>query len=315
MKGLNWLCCFAEREGTQPESSDACKLSIIGGNSDIFGKDAERVEAAFARKDTHALVQSLDSWQAIECSDQMHPWAENPRSVGALAAARLAMLAQDNEVVDTQREIAHASGAIPKLVLHLQSDKEDRVHHAIMALSMLVGSHENAIEAFNANALVFLLALVDDVPRSKLDVEPPPRTLNVRSEMRALVSTTILNMCMEDDKVRQKFMELDGFAILARQLSSVPEDAPHRANVLLEIVVDILDLIEADIASNSAVSTLNDECAAAFSQAGGEKELLALLSFADGDLHSTIQELLYVLNARAVGNTGVPTLPAAKISQ
>eukprot|EP00927_Polykrikos_kofoidii_P071116 TRINITY_DN67442_c0_g1_i1.p1 TRINITY_DN67442_c0_g1~~TRINITY_DN67442_c0_g1_i1.p1 ORF type:complete len:317 (+),score=61.35 TRINITY_DN67442_c0_g1_i1:150-1100(+) len=302
MKWLNWLCCFVQREGRHVDNIHVRKFPPLSTSLEIVGEDAEGVEAAFARKDMQTIVNFLDSSQAVECSDKLHPWAENPRTVGALAAARLAMLAQDDVGAENQLERARTSGAIPKLMSHLKSGKSDRVHHAIMALNMLVESHANGIEAYNAGALVFLLALVDGRPRATTDAESPCENLVVPSEMRALVSTTLLTICMQEEAIRRKFMELDGFAVLARQLSSVPEAAPRKADVLLEIVLNILDMIEPDRMPSVATSTLNDECAAAFSRAGGENELLALLTFADGDLQSTVKELSALLVGK-VGNT------------
>ena len=55
-----------------------------------------------------AFVELLSSQQAIESFDErMHPWAEDPKTVGALAGTQLAILASAAEQAEGNKQIKH----------------------------------------------------------------------------------------------------------------------------------------------------------------------------------------------------------------
>eukprot|EP00971_Amphidinium_carterae_P086751 1716712-Amphidinium_carterae.1 len=76
------------------------------------GDDADKFDKAFEQNDLKAFVALLASNEVIESfEERMHPWAEDPRTVGALAGTQLAILAsvgsQTNPTVkDEIREAA-----------------------------------------------------------------------------------------------------------------------------------------------------------------------------------------------------------------
>eukprot|EP00927_Polykrikos_kofoidii_P062233 TRINITY_DN57039_c0_g1_i1.p1 TRINITY_DN57039_c0_g1~~TRINITY_DN57039_c0_g1_i1.p1 ORF type:complete len:348 (+),score=44.87 TRINITY_DN57039_c0_g1_i1:35-1078(+) len=304
------LCCSLQRGAIEAYTSMVRKLLRLGIGNWFTTMGLESVEEAFARKDVHALVELLDSSRPIECSVKLHPWAENPRTAGSLATARLAMLVEPNDRREHFVEIARKSGAILKLLHHLQTREADYMHHAIVALSMLVGSHANAMEAYDAEALVLLVALVDDGSHARVRLESSAPTVMVPSEMRALAFSTIVKMCVHDEKIRRSFLGLDGFAVIVRQLGSLQEGASCQTNILVAIVLDIFDMIDPDRPPNAETLSLNDECAAAFLKAGGEKELLSALSYGGDVLQSTVNDLLDLLAAKGVSNEEIRLLLA-----
>ena len=56
------------------------------------GADSGAFDQAFRSKDVEGLVVLMDSNERIETKESMHQWAENPRTIGTLAATQLAIL-------------------------------------------------------------------------------------------------------------------------------------------------------------------------------------------------------------------------------
>eukprot|EP00927_Polykrikos_kofoidii_P068475 TRINITY_DN63838_c0_g1_i1.p1 TRINITY_DN63838_c0_g1~~TRINITY_DN63838_c0_g1_i1.p1 ORF type:complete len:328 (-),score=67.25 TRINITY_DN63838_c0_g1_i1:123-1106(-) len=233
------------------------------------GTDAEKFDVAVEKKDVVALVHLLDSKQTINCSEQMHTWAENPRTVGALAGTRLAMLAQT-----TNKASIREAGAIPKIVEFLKSDEMDRVQTAIVALSFLTAEcPENADAAYEAGAIPLLLKC------SSASV----------ACMRAATLTTLRNICMENDDYRTKFVELGGLMGLVNQIGCSARDLPNLADVQLEAVLNLQDMLEADDGS------LVTEYAMIVIDADVEQRLESLLPTEDEELRGCVKEVLAAL--------------------
>ena len=66
----------------------------------------------------------------------MHAWAENPRTVGALAGTQMAIRASMSKSDDIKEKIRDAGG-LPKYVAFMESNEVDRVHTGVVALSFL----------------------------------------------------------------------------------------------------------------------------------------------------------------------------------
>lgn len=65
-----------------------------------------------------AFVELLSSQQAIESFDErMHPWAEDPKTVGALAGTQLAILASAAEQAEGNKQIKHDTWLIESYLL------------------------------------------------------------------------------------------------------------------------------------------------------------------------------------------------------
>merc|ERR1719313_951976 len=151
-----------ERKSVAAYGGDKKRGISIGYHS--RGDDAEKFDKAFETNDLKAFVALLESKQIIESFDErMHPWAEDPKTVGALAGTQLAILAsvaeKDNpRVKDDIRE----AGALPPLVEFLRSEEQDRVQTAVVALSFLTAEcPPNAVAAYKAGAMPLLLKHLD----------------------------------------------------------------------------------------------------------------------------------------------------------
>lgn len=232
------------------------------------GTDAEKFDKAVASNDIKSLVELLDSFQSIECSEQMHPWAKNPTTVGALAGTRLAMLAQG-----VQKEAIREAQAIPKLVEFLSSEDEDRVQTAVVALSFLTAECTmNAVAAFDAGAMPKLMKYMDAEVAG----------------MRAATATTLRNICMESEEYRRMFVELGGLNGLVMQLG--PAYCQNQTDVQLEAVLNLQDMIEDEDGA------LLEKYAQMVVEAGAKEKLIALLETDDPELQSSVEEVLGCLS-------------------
>eukprot|EP00434_Breviolum_minutum_P042873 symbB.v1.2.038181.t1/scaffold5862.1/size23015/2 len=130
------------------------KLRIVYTST---GPDADRFDEAFHLNDLKLLVELMDSTQAVETLlEPKHPWAEDPRTVGALSAMQLAMLASMDD--SSVREDIGKAGAIPALVRLLKCEETDSMQAAVVALKYLTEeSGPNATAAFEAGALPSLI--------------------------------------------------------------------------------------------------------------------------------------------------------------
>eukprot|EP00913_Durusdinium_trenchii_P003054 g2823.t1 len=152
-----------------PDQSPSPTPSNVRHLSEGFGKvptrlriayvatdpDADTFDQAFKENNLKTLVELLDSSQAVDTLlEPKHPWAEDPRTVGALSAMQLAMLAsmvgEDDASV---REDIGKAGAIPPLA--------DSTQAAVVALKYLTEeSGLNARAAYEAGALPVLIELL-----------------------------------------------------------------------------------------------------------------------------------------------------------
>eukprot|EP00933_Yihiella_yeosuensis_P006182 TRINITY_DN110862_c0_g1_i1.p1 TRINITY_DN110862_c0_g1~~TRINITY_DN110862_c0_g1_i1.p1 ORF type:complete len:305 (+),score=104.97 TRINITY_DN110862_c0_g1_i1:101-1015(+) len=257
---------------------DKKRAISIGYHSE--GGDAEKFDKAFETNDLKAFVSLLSSKQVIESfEERMHPWAEDPKTVGALAGTQLAILASvaEKDNPDVKNDIRKA-GAIPPLVDFLKSDQQDCVQTAVVALSFLTAEcHENTVEAYKAGALQLLLKHVDSPVAG----------------MRAAAATTLRNICMEKDEYRQKFVEAGGIKALVDQLASSPDPSLNHADVQLEAVLNLQDMIETE---DGATIT---EYAKLAAEAGAEANLKALMKAEDEEVKTSAEEVLLAIQKAA----------------
>jgi len=240
---------------------------------DSKGGDAEKFDKAFDANDLKAFVELLSSRQKIESfEERMHPWAEDPKTVGALAGTQLAILASVAEKEDASvKHRIREAGAIGPFVDFLRSDEEDRVQTAVVALSFLTADcRENVIEAYNGGALELLMKHVDSPVAG----------------MRAAAATTLRNICMEKEEYRRKFVKLGGLKGLVAQLSSSPDPALNLADVQLEAVLNLQDLLEDEDGG------IIEEYAREALKAGAEPKLKELAKAEDDEVRQSAEEVL-----------------------
>ena len=88
----------------------------------------------------------------------------------------------------------------------------------------------NVIAAYDAGALDLMLKLVDS---------------SVAGE-RAAAATTLRNICVEDEKYRESFVKLGGIQALVNQLDTKPDPSLNHADVQLEAVLNLQDMVETE---------------------------------------------------------------------
>lgn len=242
----------------------------------VKGDDAEKFDKAFETNDLKAFVSLLSSQQPIEhFEEKMHPWAEDPKTVGALAGTQLAILASvaEKDNPEVKNDIRKA-GAIPPLVDFLKSDQQDRVQTAVVALSFLTAEcHENVVVAYEAGALQLLLKHIDSPVAG----------------MRAAAATTLRNICMEKDEYRKVFAQSGGIKALVNQLSSPPDPSLNHADVQLEAVLNLQDMIETEL------GMVIPEYALEAKKAGAEAKLKELMRADDEEVRTSAEEVLQAL--------------------
>lgn len=275
-------CCSERKDALGKNANERKSVAAYGGDKTkraisigytSRGDDAEKFDKAFENNDLKAFVTLLQSKQVIESfEERMHPWAEDPKTVGALAGTQLAILAslaeKDNpRVKDEIRE----AGALPPLVEFLRSDEQDRVQTAVVALSFLTADcPPNAVAAYKAGAMPLLLQHLD----SRV------------AGMRAAAATTLRNLCMESDEYRKKFADLGGIKGLVGQLQTIPDPSLNHADVQLEAVLNLQDII-----LDEEESVIKEYAQLAI-KAGAEEKLRKLMKADDEEVRSSAEEVL-----------------------
>lgn len=260
-----------DRKSVNGTSYDSKRAKSIGYHSK--GDDAEKFDRAYEQNDLKAFVALLSSQQPIDSFDErMHPWAEDPKTVGALAGTQLAILAstaeKDNPSVKAQ--IGEA-GAVPPLVAFLESDQQDRVQTAVVALSFLTAEcSANTIAAYEAGAVPLLLRHMDSQVAG----------------MRAAAATTLRNISMEKDEYRKQFVQLGGIKALVGMLSVSPDPSLNHADVQLEAVLNLQDIIEHE------EGEVIEEYALEAIKAGAEEKLKVLTHAEDDEVRNSAEEVL-----------------------
>jgi hypothetical protein len=260
-------------------------LALTGAGTPSSGSDAEKFCKAYEANDYKGLVQLLPSKAKIEAlQERMHPWADDPKTVGALAGTQLAIHASLAEAGSPSvKEEIFEAGAIPPLVGFLSSSERDRVHAAVVALRFLTtDSSNNTVAAYEAGALKLLLQHVGSPPAGK----------------RAAAATTLRNICMEKEEYRAEFVGLGGLDGLVQQLnvSKKCDPALPHVDMQLEAILNLQDLIEDQDgnAIDSYVQKARD--------AGAVKPLQQLALSKNEEVGASAKEVLTLLDADHTNN-------------
>jgi len=302
-------CCSGDRSkrpsqqkavvdgNVKPERKHSARISVAANNAyadrrgvsigyHSVGDDARKFDEAFDNNNLAGFVALLSSTQPIDSfEDRLHPWAEDPKTIGSLACTQLAILAsvaekEQGEGQGIKNEIREA-GAIPHLAEFLKSKQTDRVQAAMVTFSFLTTEcPPNVVAAYEAGSMPLIVEHLDSPIVG----------------MRAASATVLRDMFTERREYLDKFRELGGITRLVAQLSKPVDPSMSQADVQLEAVLNIQDLIENP---NAMVPQVDEDIAREVIRAGAEEPLRRLKQTGDQDLQASADELLEML-------TGVP---------
>lgn len=279
------FCCSSERskgdDSQTPSFPSSLPVPLEGavGSNGAKQTDADRYEEAIAAKDLAALVSLLPSSEPIaKLPDYAHPWAEDPRTVGALAATQLAILAStpDEEECNHVRQAIREAGGIPALVDFLRSEQSDRVQTAVVALKFLLDDCADCAVAAHKHGVLELLVQQLNSPVGG---------------MRTAAGTALRSMCLTQDEYRREFAKLGGIPLLVRQLSAPPDPALKHADVQLEAILNLQDVIE------DMSGVVIEQFALQALDAGVQEKLLCLTASPDAEVQAAAQEVLGSLSS------------------
>jgi hypothetical protein len=293
----------AASSSQKPASHQKAKSKrVIPYRSD--GRDAELFDIAFETRDLLAMVELLPSQQQIgidsdDNGQRMHPWAEDPKTVGALAASQLAIIASSADRAKEDGESAahyynvkdeiRDAGAISPLVTFLQSKEPDRAQASIVALSFLTADCEmNAALAYDCGAMPILLEYTES---------PIPG-------LRAAAAVTVSHMAKVSKQCNEEFVALGGLRALIAQLDCTAGRGTNLADLQLEAVLNLQDVLEID------VGTLNSEHARKAVELGAIEGLTRLSRAEDTEVQESAMELLEELT-QVISISAVNGVPAA----
>ncbi|SPJ08768.1 armadillo-domain containing rhoptry protein [Plasmodium sp. DRC-Itaito] len=165
--------------------------------------DILRFDKAYDENDVQEFVNLCSSTCEIEkLEDRMHPWAADPKTIGALSATQLAILASKESEPHYKDAIREANG-IAVFINLLKSHELDRVHAAVVALSFLsVDNVKNCICMFESGAFPYLISGM----KSNID------------GMKAACAQTCRNIFVLDKKYKKEFLKLGGITQLVNLL-------------------------------------------------------------------------------------------------
>merc|ERR1719193_1537929 len=113
--------------------------------------------------------------------------------------------------------------------------------------------------------------------------------------MRAAAATTCRNICIEDDAYRKQFVDCDGIGLLVAQLGATPDPALNWADVQLEAILNIEDMLEQED------GTVIVAYAKKALVAGADVKLRKLVTDEDDEVRGAAEEVLSALAKVANG--------------
>lgn len=242
--------------------------------------DADKFDRAFEANDVAGLVALLPSRQPIEgVEEKMHPWAQDPQTVGALAGTQLSVMAHlAVEEEDPQMKInIGEAGAIVPLVDFLRSGDDNRVQTAIVAFSLLLTDCPSNVQAaYEAGAMELLME----------QLEAPV------AGMRCAAATALRDIFVESDAYRRRFVHLGGITALVKQLSGMPDSEQWTANHQYEALLNLRDLLHDD-----AGNIIRDYAVQARTADVNER-LRVTMQTDDEEVRKAASEMLHSLSAR-----------------
>ena len=175
-------------------------------------------------------MQLLESNTRISIDEVvLHPWADNPKTVGALAASQLGIYASEREVMRDKQFLSRVltTDAIEKLISFLTSPERDRREAAVLTLSFFSEDSDRYPDPEVAERMVKKQAL-------------PGLIAQLEDDKEGMRSTAVLccrNLYMARPSIQRQFIKLGGAKPLVQLLQSKDN------TTLFETVLNIFDLV------------------------------------------------------------------------
>eukprot|EP00919_Chromeraceae_sp_WS-2016_P010631 GHVR01024817.1.p1 GENE.GHVR01024817.1~~GHVR01024817.1.p1 ORF type:complete len:261 (+),score=71.58 GHVR01024817.1:108-890(+) len=238
---MGCCCCFSRDKAVEVVDTTTDNINNIdtigygmnkayssAGNT--AGDDCEKINSAFMSNDIKEIIILLDSNQPVDAlEDPLHKWAEQPKTVGAMAATQLAFLANvDNRSsTKTNKDEIIKQGGIEALVTYLDSTEQDRYEIAVVALSFLSLESDKIFQ----DKLLYLniISQLSQLFRSE------------KQNMRNAVGCTIRNLYVLNEESRRYFIEdgpLKDFLDLLKL-----SDTEGSIDMIFEALFNVDDLI------------------------------------------------------------------------
>eukprot|EP00742_Colponemidia_sp_Colp-10_P001472 GILJ01001582.1.p1 GENE.GILJ01001582.1~~GILJ01001582.1.p1 ORF type:complete len:347 (-),score=74.86 GILJ01001582.1:153-1193(-) len=184
------------------------------------GDEAQQLNQARDAKDIPFLAHLLSSNKKVKAQkSKIHPWADNPKTVGALAASQLAIFAGED---DKKKRAIMNAGGLQKLVKFLAGTSVDKKETAVIALVFLSeGDADVRAEIRDNGAFRPLITLAS----------------SKKPGMRAAVIKVLRNLYFDNEEAQNSFIEAGGIRMLIQQL------AHKSVEVVAEALIGLEDLI------------------------------------------------------------------------
>lgn len=232
------LACCTERLDPKPGAGVSQSSRSSGASGGPVPDIATRFDTAVRNKDLLELVKLLSSNHKLgkDVMATQHPWADQPQTIGALAAVHLAVLANDTNI----RTRIRAAGAIPLLVQFLNpTNTRDKIHSAVVALSFItIENDDNCREVYRCGGLPLLIPLIGSEPEG----------------LRFASSSVCRNIYCKNRNAREEFVNLGGAKLMVSLLNYQPSRASDTAYMdgIFESVSNLRDLLDPDASSNDS---------------------------------------------------------------
>lgn len=279
-KALDLDMLFRHQAATRAKLDKTLGAKAAQSGLIVVEDDHAVFDRAFETNDLDAYVYLFPSQQPVSpFKARAHPWAQTPKTVGALACSQIAFLASEasrageQQALDVKDRIRQA-GALGPLVEFLKSDAQDRADNAVVALSFLTTAcSANVKVVYEAGAMELLI----------------PHLESHVAGMRSATSTALRNIYTERAECRTRFVDLGGIRGLVANLDALKEPVTpqDQLDAQLEALLNLQDVIDEEsmLAVQEAVN------------AGALNKLEALMEVEDEDVRSTAWELFETLTA------------------
>jgi len=274
--------------GVVPE---ACPICI---EYEAVGRDADEFDRAFETKNWQAMGRLLESDEPVDrLVEPKHQWAEDARTVGALAAMCIGLVAclAPNKAADDGDFAERPEGAAAEteiraeiltpeareqLIVFLGCEEVDRVQAAVIALNYLTfDCGANAEALYHAGALPLLIKHMDSPVAG----------------LRGAAASTSRHICVQHDDFREAFVSLGGMKGFVSQLDPQSDHSEMHdpEGSMLEAVWNLEDV------TTDSQGNLIERYASLAAELGAIEKLTRLKKVGDSEVTPVAERVLAAL--------------------